>query len=177
MSRQVWAHRGGARRRDHAARGRHQYRSHARAEYQAEVHATRKIRGDDDARSDPCFGGETAADRDPTAGIGKQVDAVAAALAAAWLTALSPHLHAPLMVLAMAAAAVAWLPAVARLLSRDGLWALWVLSLVMVHFTLLHVVGAPFPRYGIPLRPLAYVMSMVPLALFWQWWRARGAGR
>jgi 4-amino-4-deoxy-L-arabinose transferase-like glycosyltransferase len=36
-----------------------------------------------------------------------------------------------------------------------------VLALLTIYFILLHMVGAPYPRYGVPLRPVMYGLSMV----------------
>jgi len=44
-----------------------------------------------------------------------------------------------------------------------------MMTLVLVYFTALHMLGAPFPRYSIPLRPLLYGLAMYGL------WRIAGA--
>ena len=37
-------------------------------------------------------------------------------------------------------------------------------SVLLIYFTLLHMAGAPFPRYTVPLRPLLYAMAMFTLS-------------
>lgn len=43
-----------------------------------------------------------------------------------------------------------------------------LIALVLAYATLIHVIGAPFPRYSIPFRPELYLMAVGTLALFWQ---------
>ena len=38
------------------------------------------------------------------------------------------------------------------------------ISALLIYFTLLHMAGAPFPRYAVPLRPLLYAMAMFTLS-------------
>ena len=62
-----------------------------------------------------------------------------------------------------------------------GLWILWFtgrpfidstpkmllsrfVSVLLIYFMLIHMIGAPFPRYAIPLRPLLYAMAMFTLS-------------
>jgi hypothetical protein len=83
-------------------------------------------------------------------------------------------LHWPLMLLAVAVSLVAWLrPAwLARESDRTGTRLLAAVALGAI---VLHMIGAPYPRYGIPFRPLFYLLAMIgSLALID---RARGRGQ
>lgn len=73
-------------------------------------------------------------------------------------------LHWPLVVLALLATVMVWTP-IAKGLPANTLFATRLLSLLMLYFLSLHVLVAPYPRYGIPLRPAIY-----GLALFQCWW-------
>ncbi|MGB5511130.1 MAG: glycosyltransferase family 39 protein [Woeseiaceae bacterium] len=73
-------------------------------------------------------------------------------------------LHWPLVILALFATVMIWTP-VAKGLPANTLFATRLLSLLMLYFLSLHVIVAPYPRYGIPLRPAIY-----GLALFQCWW-------
>ena len=75
--------------------------------------------------------------------------------------ALMKALHWPLVVLALVATLAAWLPATARRLADTTRFAARLLSLLMLYFIALHIVAAPFPRYGIPLRPVIYGLAML----------------
>lgn len=73
-------------------------------------------------------------------------------------------LHWPLVILAVVASILVWLPAFARRISMNALFSLRLLSLLMLYFIALHMVAAPFPRYGIPLRPYIYGMALFLLS-------------
>jgi 4-amino-4-deoxy-L-arabinose transferase-like glycosyltransferase len=74
---------------------------------------------------------------------------------------LMKALHWPLVVLALVATVAAWLPVTARRLADTPRFAARLLSLLMLYFIALHIVAAPFPRYGIPLRPVIYGLAML----------------
>jgi hypothetical protein len=69
-------------------------------------------------------------------------------------------LHAPLIWLGIVGCILAWLPGVALTLGSGALSSVRFISLLLLFFTLLHMVGAPFPRYSVPLRPLIYGMAV-----------------
>lgn len=73
------------------------------------------------------------------------------------------HAHIVLMVLGSLATLLVLLrPQFLKLSGVRAVSAGMVASLV-VYFILLHMVGAPFPRYGIPLRPVMYGMAIMML--------------
>lgn len=72
-------------------------------------------------------------------------------------------LHVPLLLLALVGTVLVWLPQKVHGLSDAGAFAGRGLALVLWYFTLLHMVGAPFPRYSVPLRPLEYGVALLPL--------------
>lgn len=88
-------------------------------------------------------------------------------------------IHAPIIVLALLGVLTAWLPGGVTGIDEYRLAVVRVIALLILYFLLVHVAGAPFPRYGVPLRPLLYIMALFFLAtVFWhiQAWR-RGAKR
>jgi hypothetical protein len=44
-----------------------------------------------------------------------------------------------------------------------------LLSIVMFYFVGFHIIGAPFPRYSIPLRPISYGLALFALQTFLEW--------
>lgn len=48
----------------------------------------------------------------------------------------------------------------------------FVCALFILYFVALHVVGAPFPRYGIPLRPIVFLLAMSVMAQSVSWLKA-----
>lgn len=78
-------------------------------------------------------------------------------------------LHAVLVWLAFGGAVLAWLPRLSRSMAEERVFMLRLISVTYIYFILVHVVGAPFPRYAIPIRPLTYILALVPLALLASW--------
>lgn len=74
---------------------------------------------------------------------------------------LMKRTHWLLVILALLASVAVWIPVCARRISSESLFAARVLSLLIFYFIAVHVVGAPFPRYGIPMRPVIYGLAML----------------
>lgn len=73
-------------------------------------------------------------------------------------------LHWPLMVLGLFGGAAAWLRPAWLGLSGSALACARLVSAILGYGIVLHMIGAPFPRYGIPFRPLCYLLAMLPMA-------------
>jgi len=74
-------------------------------------------------------------------------------------------LHGLLTVIALATATVVWFPITKRILSDSALIVSRFVSLVVIYFILVHIVGTPLPRYSVPLRPFIYGLSMLGVRL------------
>ena len=81
-----------------------------------------------------------------------------------WSHHLMHRLHWPLVILASFGCLMAWLPLQRIGMRPEPLFVVRVTSLLLIYYTALHMIGAPFPRYSIPLRPFLY-----GLALFMPW--------
>lgn len=89
------------------------------------------------------------------------------------LSALAAGLHGMIVLLAIAGAVLAlwrWTPLAA---ASPGVI---ILATVFVYFMMLHMAGAPFPRYSIPLRPVCYGLAMFALHDAWCWLKIRRTG-
>lgn len=87
------------------------------------------------------------------------------------------HIHAPLSVLAVVGGvSLLWKAGALGLSSTQRLMLAWLVAL-FGYFFLIHAVGAPFPRYGIPLRPFVYGLAVWVLWVAGQqtvkWWQSR----
>jgi len=80
-----------------------------------------------------------------------------------WTRLLMVHLHWPIVLLAMFGCLTAWLPLAGIGLHETSIFTARFSSLLFLYFTLIHLVGAPFPRYSVPLRPLLYGLALFPL--------------
>ncbi len=69
-------------------------------------------------------------------------------------------LHGPLVILAMVACLLVWFPSSTTDLSHEKMFIARSASLILLYSTFIHIIGAPFPRYSIPLRPIMYGMAV-----------------
>ena len=77
-----------------------------------------------------------------------------------WTHLLMKVLHGPLVILALMASLVVWFPLSSTGLSKEKIFVARFSSLLLLYSTLLHMIGAPFPRYSVPLRPVMYGMAL-----------------
>lgn len=82
---------------------------------------------------------------------------------------LMKSVHAGLVVMSVFGMVLPWLPRAWFDLSGYKRLALRLLSLLYIYFILVHVVGAPFPRYSIPIRPLTYILAIYCIQIAWQY--------
>lgn len=84
-----------------------------------------------------------------------------------WLWLLAYVLHWPLMILGLAGGLMAWLRPGWLGLGPRALLGARVVALVVAYAIAMHIVVAPFPRYGIPFRALLFALAMLPLQAGW----------
>ncbi|WP_319410095.1 glycosyltransferase family 39 protein [uncultured Desulfosarcina sp.] len=80
-----------------------------------------------------------------------------------FINGLMRMIHPILIALSFFGAVIAWLPK--HRLSMDHSHSLTarLLSLTYGYFILVHIVGAPFPRYSVPIRPITYILAILPI--------------
>lgn len=78
-----------------------------------------------------------------------------------WTHLLVHILHWPFVCLAILSSVLVWLPGRPEWLSGEKLHAARAGSLLLLYYTAIHMVGAPFPRYSFPLRPELYPMGLL----------------
>ena len=74
-------------------------------------------------------------------------------------------LHGLLTVLALVTSMFLWFPIAKRMLTEKGLIVARFVSLIMLYFILVHIVGTPLPRYSVPLRPFIFGLSLLGVRL------------
>ncbi len=84
-----------------------------------------------------------------------------------WTHEFMRFTHEPLVILALVGMILAWSPVSIAPVSNRTRWAGRFLSLFMLYFMILHILGAPFPRYSIPIRPVIYSMALFSLSVLW----------
>lgn len=73
------------------------------------------------------------------------------------------RIHGLLMVLALVGVLIVWLPGQYQYLRQETLFFARAMSLLVLYFLLMHSIGAPYPRYSVPMRPILYGMSLLPV--------------
>jgi len=68
--------------------------------------------------------------------------------------------HGGIVFLSMAGTLLAWIPLIKNHLPEKSIQTARFVSLLLIYFTFIHMLGAPFPRYSIPLRPFFYGMAV-----------------
>jgi 4-amino-4-deoxy-L-arabinose transferase-like glycosyltransferase len=76
---------------------------------------------------------------------------------------ISFWLHWPLMMLGLAGACLPWWRAQRWGLAGRALLAARLVSAIAFYAIGFHMIGAPYPRYGVPFRPLLYPLAMLAL--------------
>jgi hypothetical protein len=84
-----------------------------------------------------------------------------------WTHRLMRYLHWPLVMLCAAGSLMVWLPRLKYIYPEKPLYVARFVAALLLYFTVIHVIGAPFPRYSIPLRPFLYGMAIFCLHLFY----------
>ena len=74
-------------------------------------------------------------------------------------------LHGTFTVLALMTSLFLWFPLAKRMLTEKGLIVARFISLLLLYFILVHLVGTPLPRYSVPLRPFIYGLAMLGIHL------------
>ncbi|MCA9324580.1 glycosyltransferase family 39 protein [Candidatus Saccharibacteria bacterium] len=83
---------------------------------------------------------------------------------------LMKAIHYPIVVLGMLAAVLVWLPRWGVSIDGGVLFAARSVSLLLLYYTAMHMVGAPFPRYSVPLQPFLFGMAVFCLVMLRAMW-------
>ena len=72
-------------------------------------------------------------------------------------------LHWPLVLLGLWGTVMVWFPRTFKEFSREQIFFIRTLSLLLIYYTAIHVLSYPLPRYTIPIRPILYAMAFLPM--------------
>lgn len=84
-----------------------------------------------------------------------------------WTYFLMHYLHWPLVLFCAAGCLMVWLPQLKNIYPDKSLYVARFVSALLLYFTAIHIIGAPFPRYSIPLRPFLYGMAIFCLHMLY----------
>ena len=77
-----------------------------------------------------------------------------------WTHKIMKWLHGPLVVFSLLGSLLVWVLPRLTALSRNAIFIARVVAALLFYYTFLHMIGAPFPRYSVPLRPFQYGMAL-----------------
>ncbi len=77
-----------------------------------------------------------------------------------WTSRLMYALHGPIVILALFGSLLIWVPHFTQALSGKTVVNVKYTSILLIYFTVIHMIGFPLPRYSIPLRPFIYGMAI-----------------
>ena len=68
--------------------------------------------------------------------------------------------HEPLVILSLLGSLLVWIAPQSARINQGILVVVRFVSALLIYYTILHMIGAPFPRYSVPLRPFQYGMAL-----------------
>ena len=75
--------------------------------------------------------------------------------------------HTPLVIMSLFGSLLVWIAPLSIRINRDIILVVRFVSALLLYYTILHVIGVPFPRYSVPLRPFQYGMALFSLYAFY----------
>jgi hypothetical protein len=84
-----------------------------------------------------------------------------------WTHKIMKWLHGPLVVISLLGSLVVWIFPRPRGIGRNSVNVARFVAALLFYYTILHMIGAPFPRYSVPLRPFQYGMALFCLHYFY----------
>jgi 4-amino-4-deoxy-L-arabinose transferase-like glycosyltransferase len=76
-----------------------------------------------------------------------------------WSYRFMRGIHRLLVLLALCGCMFAWTPNYSGM-TEKSVFTVRFASVLLIYFTIIHMIGAPFPRYAVPLRPYTYGMAL-----------------
>jgi hypothetical protein len=93
-----------------------------------------------------------------------------------WTHQFMRSIHGPLAIISLLGSLLVWVVPQPAWLNRNKLFVVQCVSALLLYYTILHMIGAPFPRYSVPLRPFQYGMALFILYTSYKVVRTRKVG-
>jgi len=90
-----------------------------------------------------------------------------------WTQKMMKFFHGPLVIAGLLGSILALLLSRPAGLGKNSLNLARVTAALILYYTILHMIGAPFPRYSVPLRPFQYGMALFCLHYFYVVFKSR----
>lgn len=77
-----------------------------------------------------------------------------------WTHQLMRITHEPLVILSLLGSFLVWIAPQSARINQGIFVVVRFVSALLIYYTILHMIGAPLPRYSVPLRPFQYGMAL-----------------
>ncbi len=77
-----------------------------------------------------------------------------------WTSRLMYAVHFPIVLLCLFGTILIWCPSFAQKFDTQSAMCVKFISILLIYYTSIHLIGVPLPRYSVPFRPFLYGMAM-----------------
>jgi len=84
-----------------------------------------------------------------------------------WTHRLMRIVHGPLVFMSLLGSLLVWIVPQSARSNENIIFIVRFVGALLLYYTILHMIGAPFPRYSVPLRPFQYGMALFCLYNFY----------
>jgi hypothetical protein len=84
-----------------------------------------------------------------------------------WTHRLMRITHTPLVIMSLFGSLLVWIAPLSIRINQNIILVVRFVSALLLYYTILHMIGVPFPRYSVPLRPFQYGMALFSLYAFY----------
>jgi hypothetical protein len=85
-----------------------------------------------------------------------------------WTHRLMQLIHGPLVFMSLLGSLLVWIVPQSARINGNITFIVRFVGALLLYYTILHMIGVPFPRYSVPLRPFQYGMAMFFLYNFYK---------
>jgi 4-amino-4-deoxy-L-arabinose transferase-like glycosyltransferase len=85
-----------------------------------------------------------------------------------WTHRLMRIIHGPLVLMSFLGSLLVWIVPQSAKINDNIIFSVRFVGALLLYYTILHMIGVPFPRYSVPLRPFQYGMAMFFLYNFYK---------
>jgi hypothetical protein len=93
-----------------------------------------------------------------------------------WTHQFMRIIHGPLVVMSLLGSLLVWIVPQPSRINENIIFILRFVGALLLYYTILHMIGVPFPRYSVPLRPFQYGMALFFLYTFYKVVKTRKVG-
>lgn len=89
-----------------------------------------------------------------------------------WTNRLMYALHWPVVLLCLLSCICIWIPRYTVTIEERTIKCIKFISILLLYYTGIHIIGVPLPRYSVPFRPFLYGMAIFSIYLFFEFFKS-----